>query len=195
MQSQASPFTQMVLRHFDFLRQTYGFRVTEATESWVALASRACRVMIELDRIDLYVDISSVESEPIRRVRFSLGELVEVKGAGERPGWRPPASLDGRVQDVARLLAQYGGDILSGDWSIRAQIVRLHSQRWLQAQYRAVTAPADPRGRDQRLEQLAREYRAQDQEHRLETWQCLDQWLQAEDGQKRAFAEMVVSRL
>jgi hypothetical protein len=195
MQTQATPFTEMVLRHFDFLQKTYGFRVAEATGSWIVLASQACQVTVELDRIDLYVDISSVESEPIRRVRFSLGDLLEAKGADAPPAPEPPQSLDARVRDAAGLLARYGCDVLAGDWSIRAQIVRLQTLRWLQAQHRAVMAPADPRLRDQRIAQLAHEYRAQDQEHRLEAWQRLDEWLRADDVQKRSFAELVVSRL
>ncbi len=185
-----SPFVESVLRHFAFLQERYAFQVTEAAEHWVAFASRACRVMVALDRIDLYVDIASVETEPVRRVRFPLGTLLAVKEAGEPVA--APADVDGRLRHAAELLARYGGDVLAGDWSIRPQIVRQQTWYWLEAQYRQIMGAPDPQARQARMSQLIVEYGGQNQEHRRATWQCLDEWLRGDDGQRRAFAELVV---
>jgi hypothetical protein len=191
-----APFAAMVLRHFAFLQQTYGFRVTESTESWVTFASHTCKVMVVLDRVDLFVDISSMEREPIRRLRFSLGQLLAVKGASGRPvELPPPESLDRRVEQAAQLLAHHGSEVLGGDWSIRALIIRVQTWQWLDLEYPRVMGTPDPHIRETRLQQLAFAYQRQNQEHQRDTWQCLDEWLRADDAERRAFAELVAARL
>lgn len=193
MQANETTFDQLVLRHFDFLRETYGFKVEETTEHWVVLASQVCRVMVGFDRRDLFVDLSSAENEPIRRVRCSLGGLLEIKGAGGP--FQIARTLDEHMRMSAELLARFGSDVLAGDWSIRAQVARRYALHWLEASYRDVMAEADHAAREERIEQLAYEYRGQNQEQRRETWNCLDEWLCASDVQKRTFAEWVVANL
>ena len=188
---ETTSFAAIVLRHFDFLRRTYGFRVTENQGQWVGFASPGCRVLVIFDRQDLFVDLSSGEPEPIQRVRVSLGALLELKGVPPTP--EPATTMEAWVGQAARLLQEHGHEVLSGDWTIRARIVQEQTSRWLGKHYGEVMSAADPVTREARRRQFLFEFRGQDREHREQTWRSLDAWMQGPDEGKRRFAEWVVA--
>ena len=165
MRSNLSGFSQTVLFHFGWLQRTYHFRVLRTGENEVVFVSPFCQVEIALERGDLFIDLTSNEHEPIRRIRFSLNELLAVRSVDSNPlpgnaGGGHPA-LSERLQIAAALLAEHGREILAGDFSIRPRIVELQVRTWLEAKYQDIMQkrryPTVEQGAQQVAWELARQ--------------------------------------
>jgi hypothetical protein len=197
MSSPLAGFSQMVLAHFDWLQRTYHFRIWRSGENEVVFTSPFCQVTVALERGDLFVELASNEHEPIRRIKFSLNELLAASSVGPPPQPGQPRSPDPalaeRLRIAATLLAQHGGEVLRGDFSIRPRIVELQVQTWLEAKYQDVMEKRRYPTMVQGFQQVALEIAGQSEEKRAEAHKQLNDWTSASVVSRRSFAEQVLA--
>jgi len=122
-------------------------------------------VVIAWERGDLFVDLITNEAEPIRRLRFSLSQLVAVRmGMASLDASAYPdrsRSLGERLRMASESLSKYGSDFLAGDKSLRPQIVREQVTAWLLDKYDDVIVKGKYPSIEAGCEQLAWELRKQ----------------------------------
>jgi hypothetical protein len=186
---------EMVLDYFGFLKTAYGFQVRIVSSDRIEFMTKSCQVSISRERSDLFVDLGSLETEIIRRVTFSLYELVRAKGTAQTFEATPASTMEERVRLSAMLLARFGKAVLSGDFSVRSRILHLREVSWLTSKYRDIVVDHRYPTVDAGLRQLVREYSGKTEECKKEVWQCLEEWMQKDSGPERAFAELLVSSI
>ncbi len=192
-----SSLAQLILVHFGWLQRDYHFLVLRTEENGVVFASRFCQVMVALEREDLFVELASSEPEPIRRIRFSLNELLAAKSVASEPRashtGRVSASLDDRLRVAAALLAEHGGDVLAGDFTIRPRIVEAQVRAWLETKHQDVVEKRRYPTIQAGIRQVAWELSSQTEEKRAEARRQLDEWLSVGAATRRTFAEHVLT--
>lgn len=190
-------FSQMVLVHFGWLQERgHHFRVSHGGEHQVVFDSRFCQVAVSLERGDLFVELASNESEPIRRIKFSLNELLAVSavalGHQAIPVNAKSPDLSERLRVAAASLAEYGSEVLTGDFSVRTRIVKVQVRAWLEAKYQDVMVKRRYAAIEQGFRQAAWELARQSEEKKGEAYQQLDEWMSLGTAQQREFAEKVL---
>jgi hypothetical protein len=185
----------MVFDHFRYLQTLYGFQARVASEDRIEFITSSCRVSISREKSDLFVDLSSLEADSIRRVTFSLYELVMAKSAGHAFEETTASTIEERVSLAATLLGRFGEDVLKGDFSVRSRILRLRASSWLSSKYRDIAVERGYPTVHDGLRQVVREYSGMTEESKKEVWQCLDEWMHKSSGPKREFAELLVTSL
>jgi hypothetical protein len=148
-------------------------------------------VVIAWERGDLFVDLVTNETEPIRRLRFSLQPLVEVRTGVTSPDAEAyqdrSRRLTERLRHASESLSRYGTEFLAGDFSLRPQIVRAQVAAWLLEKYDQVVVNAKYPSMEAGCKQIAWELGKQGAEQRLESQQVLSDWI-SDEGPKGIFA-------
>ena len=196
--SRAPPFVQAVLSHFGWLQHDYHFRVSHGGENEVVFATPFCQVMVAQERGDVFVELASNEPEPIRRIRFSLNELLAAKSVDlglvvPRRAGRDLPNVWERLRIAAALLAKHGGEVLAGDFTIRPRIVEGQVRAWLEAKYQDVVEKRRYPTFEEGFQQVAWELSRQAEEKKSEARRQLGQWLAEAIVGKRGFAESVLA--
>jgi hypothetical protein len=199
MNSGMLSFPQSVVSHFGWLQRAYHFRISRNDESQVEFTTPYCRVMVASEKSDLFVEISSNESESIRRIKFSLNELLVAKESVPLPD--PPSRgarssvLDHGLRTAAQLLSEHGSDVLAGDFSIRPRIVRMQVSAWLESKCQEVMGKPRSRSVEDGVRQVIWEFSKKTEEQKSEIRKVLSEWIANGADQRRGFAENLIKHI
>lgn len=80
----SSDFEEQAKTAFFFLVERYGFQIAHSTEERVDFERAEVRIVVSLEKRDLFVDISSTEPNLLRRTTLGLYELVRCEPALQR---------------------------------------------------------------------------------------------------------------
>jgi hypothetical protein len=191
-------FNDLVLKHFAFLRDGYGFVARIEGPEHVVFETGLCQVTVAFDRRDLIVDIHSREEQIINRVRCSLYELVKLKDSAMLRSLPPPPeglTLEGWLQNAAELLEKYGSDMLSGDFSIRGQVAIQKAEQWLELWEDELFGLHPYPNIEDGWRELRWDYDRRSVEMKKAIWKVLEGWLESNEARRAKFAEAVLLRL